>query len=721
MAFLNRISKHRHNIVASERPQTHIRIIIYIGIVVATLVAYESMRHNSFVSYDDPRYITENPDIKAPITWQSLGRAFTQPHYYMWHPLTTFTNMLNYELFGLNPVGHHLVSLLLHIVSALLLFRILSDMTGTTWTSAFVAAVFALHPVQVESVAWAAELKTILSGLFWLLTMAVYIRYTKQPSAGRYVLLLLVFGLCILTKPTVVTLPLVLLLLDYWPLGRVKPVATRSHRGEWGRHTASTPMGKGRQEVSMRRLITEKIPLFVLSAILSVITFSVQQRGGAVMPLEKMPLDFRIANTFISYMRYIGKTIWPSRLAAFYPPLPANFPKTVETMCLLLFILITAFSIYIGRRKKYAAVGWLWYIGTLVPMIGLVQAGAQAMANRYMYIPMLGLLIIITWTVKDFVANRPRWKMVPAVLAAVVLSSAIILTRMQVRHWQNSMTLFEYTLKVSENNALAENSYGCALLEAGRVDEAVLHLSKAVRISPIFSEARNNLGKVFLKHGKLNEAIACFNELIKRKQDSAEVYYHLAMALSMQKKYDDAIKCLAKVLMLNPEYPGAHRKIGAALLATGKIDEAIPHLNEALQINPDQAQVCANLGTAYTQLSKYRLAIQNWTRAVELEPNSADVLNNLAWLLATVDDASVRDANKAIEFAQRACELIGYKEPAVLDTLAAAYAAAGRFNDAVTTAERAVNTAKARGQEDMVSEIQNHIELYKAGRAYIQK
>jgi tetratricopeptide (TPR) repeat protein len=461
--------------------------------------------------------------------------------------------------------------------------------------------------------------------------------------------------------------------------------------------------------------------LFVLSAILSVITFSVQQRGGAVMPLEKMPLDFRIANTFISYMRYIGKTIWPSRLAAFYPPLPANFPKTVETMCLLLFILITAFSIYIGRRKKYAAVGWLWYIGTLVPMIGLVQAGAQAMANRYMYIPMLGLLIIITWTVKDFVANRPRWKIVSAVLAAVVLSSAIILTRMQVRHWQNSMTLFEYTLKVSENNALAENSYGCALLEAGRVDEAVLHLSKAVRISPIFSEARNNLGKVFLKHGKLNEAIACFNELIKRKQDSAEVYYHLAMALSMQKKYDDAIKCLAKVLMLNPEYPGAHRKIGAALLATGKIDEAIPHLNEALQINPDQAEVCANLGTAYTQLSKYRLAIQNWTRAVELEPNSADVLNNLAWLLATVNDPSVQDANKAIEFAQRACELIGYKEPAVLDTLAAAYAAAGRFNDAVTTAEQAVNAAKARGQEDMVSEIQNHIELYKAGRAYIQK
>jgi len=721
MAFLNRISKHRHNIVASERPQTHIRIIIYISIVVATLVAYESMRHNSFVSYDDPRYITENPDIKAPITWQSLGRALTQPHYYMWHPLTTFTNMLNYKLFGLNPVGHHLVSLLLHIASAMLLFKILSDMTGAVWPSAFVAAVFALHPVQVESVAWAAELKTILSGLFWMLTMAAYIRYTRQPSAGRYVLLLLVFGLCIMTKPTVVTLPLVLLLLDYWPLGRVKPVATRSHRGEWGRHTASTPKEKGRQEVSMRLLITEKIPLFVLSAILSVITFSVQQRGGAVMPLEKMPLDFRIANMFISYMRYIGKTIWPSRLAAFYPPLPANFPKTVETMCLLLFILITAFSIYIGRRRKYIATGWLWYGGTLVPMIGLLQAGAQSMANRYMYIPILGLLIIAAWAVKDFVASRPRWKTVPAVLATAILLSMVILTRMQVRHWQNSMTLFEYTLKVSENNALAENSYGCALLEAGRVDEAVLHLSKAVRISPIFSDARNNLGKVFLKHGKLNEAIACFNELIKRKQDSAEVYYHLAMALSMQKKYDDAIKCLAKVLMLNPEYPGAHRKIGAVLLATGKIDEAIPHLNEALPTSTDQAQVYAELGAAYNQLGKYKPAIQNWTKAAELEPNSTGVLNNLAWLLATVNDASVRDADKAVKFALRACELTEHKNPVILDTLAAAYAAAGRFNDAIATAEQAINIVKASGRNDIINEIQNRVELYKAGRAYIQK
>jgi tetratricopeptide (TPR) repeat protein len=440
------------------------------------------------------------------------------------------------------------------------------------------------------------------------------------------------------------------------------------------------------------------------------------------MPLENMPLDARIANMFISYMRYIGKTIWPSRLAVFYPPLPSNFPKTIEVTCALLFILISVFIIfYIGRRRRYIIMGWLWFVGTLVPTIGLVQSGAQAMANRYMYIPMIGLLIIVAWTVKDFVANRPRWKIVTAVLAAVVLSSAIILTRMQVKHWQSSLTLFEYTLKVTENNAIAENSYGCALFETGKIDEAVLHLSKAVKISPEFSEARNNLGQILLKQDKLNEAIECFNELIKQKHDSAQVYYHLAAAMSMQNKYDDAIKYLDKVLTLTPEYPDAHSRMGSALLAAGRIDEAVLHLNEALQINPDKAQVYADLGSAYTQLGKFNLAIQNWTRALELKPDSINVLNNIAWLLATVDDVSIQNADKAIEFARQACELTKYSQPSVLDTLAVSYAAAGRFNDAVTTAEQAVNAAKACGQENLISEIQNRIELYKAGHRYIQK
>jgi tetratricopeptide (TPR) repeat protein len=612
--------------------------------------------------------------------------------------------MLDCQFFGLNPFWHHLVSLLFHIANALLLFLILAEMTGVTWPSAFIAAVFALHPIQVESVAWAAERKTVLGGLFWLLTMLAYIWYTKRPRTGRYILLFLVYGLCIMTKPTVVTLPLALLLLDYWPLERLN----------WGSH----PAGK---TVPVGRLVIEKVPLLVLSAILGVATFIAQRSGGAVVPLENVSVIDRIANMFLSYISYIGKMIWPSGLAVFYPLPRADFSNTTVVICTLLFVLISVFSIYIGRHRRYIAVGWLWYVGILIPVIGLVQSGAQAMANRYMYIPMVGLLMIAAWAGKALIGNRPGLRIITAVSAGVILFSAIILTRMQVRHWQNSMALFEHALKVTENNSIAENSYGCALFDEGRVTEAIQHLSNAVRISPTFSDARKNLGKVLLKQGKLNEAIACFNELINRRKESAEVYYNLAVASGMQGKYDDAIKYYAKTLDMDPKYPDAHGRMGTALLAAGRTKEAIAQLNEAMRTNPDRAEVHVNLGTAHTQLGQYEQAIQNWLRAVQLDANNADTLNNLAWLLATAGNISVQDANKAIEFAQRACELKGYNEPEFLDTMAAAYAAGGRFNDAVTTARQAVDIAKAHGREDLAGEIENRIKLYESGQRYRQK
>jgi tetratricopeptide (TPR) repeat protein len=387
----------------------------------------------------------------------------------------------------------------------------------------------------------------------------------------------------------------------------------------------------------------------------------------------------------------------------------------------LLLILITAVCIYTGRRRKYIAMGWLWYIGTLVPMTGLVQVGNQGMADRYMYIPMLGLLIIIAWAVKDFVVNRPRWKIVAVVLAAAVSASLILLTRTQVRYWENDLTLFGHTVKVTENNALAENNYGCALLEAGRVDEALPYLSDAVRLAPTLSGTRANIGKIFLKKGKPNEAIACFNELLRQNEGSAETHYCLALALGMQNKYDEAIKHLAKTLELDPNYPDTHNRMGVALMATGKTDEAIAYFNEATRISSEQTEAFANLGMAYTQLGKYEPAIQNLTKAAELKSDNIYVLNNLAWLLATGGNVSANDANKAIEFARRACELTGYKITRMLDTLAAAYAAGGRFDEAVRTAEQAVNIAKNSGQKDIADEIQKRVELYKAGKRYIQK
>jgi len=616
--------------------QRHILFLISAALVAAIAIAYEPVRHNGFVSCDDYAYITENPNVTGGITHDSVIWAFTKTYASNWHPLTWLSHMADCEIYGLNPAGHHITSVLIHIANSLLLFWVLRKMTDATWRSAFVAAAFALHPLHVESVAWVAERKDVLSGLFWMLTMAAYVRYAERPSIQRYLLVLLAFVMGLMSKPMVVTLPFVLLLLDYWPLERLN----------WGR----PPAGK---IVPLGRLLVEKVPLLLLSAILSVITFVVQQGGGAVIALEKIPLAYRIANMFASYIRYIGKTIWPSGLAVLYPHPHINPSGAGAVVYALLFVLITVISIDIFRRRKYIAVGWLWYVGTLVPVAGLVQVGSQGMADRYTYIPMVGLLIVAAWAAKDLVANRPRWRIVAASLAVVVLASAVILTRMQVKHWQNSITLFEYALKVTENNAGAETSYGGALAEGGRFDEAELHLSNAVRLNPTAPKAHNHLGNVLLNEGKLNEAIE--------------------------------------------------------------------HFNKALRITPDQAAVYVNLSIAYTKLGKYEPAIQNWTRAVELEPTIADILKNPAWLLATAGNVSAQDADRAIEFARRACELGGYKEAELLDTLAAAYAAAGRFNDAVRTAQQGIDAAKAGGREDWAGEIKIRMELYKTGQRYRQK
>ena len=694
--------------------QRQVLFLISIALVAATFVAYEPIRHNGFVNYDDDRYITDNPDVSGGITRDSVIRAFTQSHYYMWHPLTTISHMLDCQFFGLNPLGHHLISVLFHTVNSLLLFWILFNITGAVWPSVLVAAIFALHPVQVESVAWAAERKTAVSGLFWFLTVAVYTWYTKRAGTGRYILLFGVYALCIMTKPVVVTLPLVLLLLDYWPLGRLK----------FGRQI-ETQKSKASdlQRLSAGRLIAEKIPLLALSIVLGVITVIVQHRGETIASLEKIPLDYRINNMFLSYISYIGKTIWPSRLAVFYPPPLENLSVTTAVVCSLLFFLLTAIGIYIGRRRKYIAVGWLWFVGTLVPVIGLVQSGSQAMADRYMYVPILGLLIIIVWSVKELIAYQSRWRYIAVVTSVVVLSSLVILTRMQVRHWQNGLTLFVHALKVTENNDLAESGYALALAANGRFDEAESHMRRAVRINPnpTFFDDRISLGFILLQQGKLNEAIARLNEVIKGKPDSAMVHYFLAVALGKQKKYDDAIKSLTNTLKLDPNYPEASKMMGSLLLATGKLNEAVPYLNESLRTDANQVEIYKSLGLAYNQLGKHEQAVQVWTRALELQPDNVEFLNNLAWMLATVGDISSQDAAKAVELAERACERIGYKEPAILDTLAVAYASAGRFNDAVTMAQRAIDGAKAGGQDELAGQIQKRMELYRAGQPYRQK
>ncbi len=760
----------------------HTLFLISAALVILTAVAYWPIRHNGFVDYDDDVYITKNPKVTEGLTPDSVIWAFTHPHQYMWHPLTTLSHILDCQFFGLEPFWHHLVSLLFHTANALLLFWILSKITGSMWASAFVAAVFALHPLQVESVAWAAERKTVLSGFFWLLTIAAYIWYTKKPGAKRYILLFVTYALCIMTKPVVITLPLVLLLMDYWPLGRFKLGSDlKSETARKKTEPQGIPAGK---------LIIEKIPLLVLSALLAVATVLSQKTSEkAVITLERIPLAYRISNMFLSYIRYIGKMIWPGRLAVFYPHPDGNISAITVLLCALLFVLISALCIYIGRRKKYAVVGWLWFVGTLVPMIGLVQVGNQAMADRYMYIAMLGLLFIIVWSVKDFISADHRWKTPAAVSAALVLVVFVMLTRTQVKYWQNSLTLFAHALKVTENNTTAENNYGHALLEAGRPGEAVKYLADALDKDPALAEARINLGLALRKQGKLNEAIACFKELIRRGQVSAKVYYNLVVALSEQKKYDEAIKYLSKamaldptypnakyimgsllmsagrtdeavkyfeemlkenkyspqvhynlaatlsmhkkydaaikhlarVLELDPNYPDAHNTMGTLLASKGRFNEAVEQFKEALRKDPENPVLYTKLGLAYQQLGKSNEAIRSWSKAAEIKPDDVGILNNLAWAIAVTDKASAQDTKKAEEMAKHACKLTSYSQANLLDTLAAAYAANGRFDEAIKTADNAIDIAKTSGQNELAGKIEKRIDLYRAGKRYIQK
>lgn len=686
-----------------ELDQKRVKVLICLVIILATLVAYEPLCHNGFVDYDDNIYITQNPNIKSGITKQTLVWAFTQPHASNWHPLTWLSHTLDYKLFGPEPFGHHLVNLLFHIANALLLFWILTKMTGATWPSAFVAAIFALHPLQVESVAWASERKTVLSGFFWFLTIAVYIRYTKRPGIGRYILLFCVYALSIMAKPVVVTLPLVLLLLDYWPLGRFSTAGVVNPARQAG------------------RLLIEKVPLLILSIVLSAITFIVQRQGGAVIAFEKVPLIYRLGNAFMSYVKYIGKLAWPKNLAVFYPFPMTIFPKAAAIVCVLLVVLITALSILIGLRKRYVTVGWLWYIGTLIPMIGIIQAGSQSMADRYMYLPMLGLLFIFAWAVKDLISNRPRLKVLAAILSTVAIFSCVILTRTQVRYWQNGITLFEHTLKVTEDNAPAEYNCGYAFLNKGRFDEAVERMRKAAKLRPTSLDARRGLGIALLKKGNCDEAIACFNEILQRNNNYAPAYYYLAIAAGIQQRYPDAIKYLETLLTIDPKFPDSHSRMAAMLLETGKTDEALLHLNKALRIDTDPTEAYINFGKVYCKLGKLNLVIENWTKAARLHPDRTDILDNLAMVMIERNEIPPGDAKKAIEYAIRACELSDYKEAEFIDTLAKAYAAAGRFEEAITTADKALDIAKAAGKEALADEIQERIKLYKSGQRYRQK
>ena len=519
-------------------------LIICLFLVLITLTCYWQIINHDFINYDDDVYVTENHNVQNGLTLKNIVWAFSAEVSGNWHPLTLLSHMLDCHLFGLNAGLHHLTSLFLHIANTLLLFIVLRRMTAALWQSAFVAALFALHPLHIESVAWVAERKDVLSTLFWMLTMIAYERYARHQSLSRYMLIIFFFALGLMAKPMLVTLPFVLFLLDYWPLKRF----------QFGRMSGT------------RSLILEKIPFLALSAASSTITWIIQQSWGAVGSLSAYHLSHRIANSLLSYSCYIEKMFWPNRLAVFYP-YSHTFPLWQMAGVCLLLASFTFLSMYFVKRHPFLAVGWLWYIGTLVPVIGLVQVGVQAMADRYTYIPLIGLFIIISWGLPELLSQWRHKKTVLTILASVFVLVLTTISWLQVRNWVNSRTLFEHTVGITTNNFVAHKLWGEALASNGMHEEAYAQFFKALRINPRYADGYNSLGIALGRQGSMTEAIR---------------YFLLA-------------------LRINPGLAEAHSNLGVALMRLGKIDLAITHFEAALRIRPQLLQVRANLDTALAQ------------------------------------------------------------------------------------------------------------------------
>jgi tetratricopeptide (TPR) repeat protein len=679
-------------------------LLVCLFLVMAILAVYWQVRNHDFINYDDDLYVTINPHVQAGFTLDSITWAFTSTHASNWHPLTWLSHMLDCRIYGMNPGRHHLTNVLLHILNTLLLFLVFKRMTGDLWQCGFVAALFALHPLHVESVAWVAERKDVLSTFFWMLTVWSYLRYVERSGLNRYLPVLFFFILGLMAKPMLVTLPFVLLLLDYWPLKRFR----------LGSSEDSQECRPGRFCLG---LVWEKIPLFLLSAGSSVITYMVQKSSGAVSPLDVASFKVRIANAMISYVSYIGKMIWPHNLAVLYPyPKAILLWKVVGASLLLVVMSIVVFRMV--KTKPYFAVGWLWYVGTLVPVIGFVQVGGQAMADRYTYVSLIGLFIIIAWGVHDILAKWRYKEIILTTSALFVLSSFLVCAWFQVRNWRNSITLFENAIDVTKNNYVAHDKLGEALAAQGKTDAAIRYYSEALRIWPEFVEARFNLGVLLREDDRLNEAIDHFFRVLRFKPNFAEAHCELGNTLKEQGKFPEAVRHYLEAISIKPEYAMAYNNLGVILAHQEKNKAAISHFYEAIRIDSGYVRAYCNLGKVFANQGRIEEAILNYRKALNLSTDMSQALYYLSWILATYEDGKYRNGEEAVKLAEKLCRIAQYKQPLALDALAAAYAESGRFDDAVLTAKKGFILALHQGPEELVLGLKERLKLYRAGRPY---
>ncbi|SPE57173.1 putative Tetratricopeptide TPR_2 repeat protein [Verrucomicrobia bacterium] len=774
-----------------------------------TLAVFWPVCHHDFLSYDDAEYVTDNPHVLSGLSWANLGWALGATRTCNWLPVTWMSHILDVQLFGLNPGAHHLTSLILHAANAVLLFLLLQRLTGACWCSSLVAALFALHPLHVESVAWLAERKDVLSAFFFILTLWAYARYAAIPARGRtiwYCLALLLFALGLMSKPMLVTLPFVLLLLDYWPLRRLESKSQKPTIRE------------------LLPLLTEKLPFFALSAASCTVTFLVQ--NAAMVNPAHLPIVQRLGNAAVACVAYLWQTFWPARLAIFYP-YPLDLPTWKAVACACVLIALTGAFVRVARRWPFAVVGWLWYLGMLVPVIGLVQVGAQARADRYTYLPLIGVFILLSRGAaalmqpriltepagvipgKGASASSPpsrqisaeteeqdqrrqwsgkrRWLLAGG--ASAVLAGLGCTARQQVQYWQNSQTVFEHAARVTKDNYVALTGLGivalrqadlpgamdylqraleyarphggadlikyyvgavlqmqgkglealpylqeamvgpsmrperncrlgACLLEAGRLEEAEAAIKEAIEAEPNNPDFRLALAMLRHKQGQPAQAEALFRDVIAEHPELGKAHRTFADFLLVQGRSEEAQIEYAAAIKLLPADFALHRAYATALTRQGKTKDAIAQLEAALRLEPRQEQAIGELAELLSQVGSNRQAVLEYNRCLEVNSNSVTTLNNLAWLLATNPDDQIRDGPRAVELAERACRLTQWQAPVLLGTLAAAYAEAGRFQDAVAMAERAQEQAKAANLPSVAARNARLLELYRQGKAW---
>jgi len=655
-------------------PRHHIWLVC-IAISVATFAIYAQVLQFEFVNWDDPDYVYNNPHIAQGVTKSSIAWAFTSGYAVNWHPVTWISHMVDIELFGLEraqgasllqgPGGHHLVSMLIHMANSLLLLWLLYRMTGAFWTSALVAALFAMHPLRVESVAWVSERKDVLSGFFFMLTLLSYQCYAKHPSLKRYLLVFISLALGLMSKPMLITVPFLLLLLDLWPLRR------------WKRP-------------GLRFLILEKLPLFALVIASSLVTMRVQQAGGAVASLDRLPWVWRLVNAPVATVMYMVKTIWPTHLAFLYPH-PANiqtelFGKWVlfAVAATLLLVLLSAVALRSLRTRPYLLVGWLWFLGMLVPVIGLLQVGNQAWADRYAYLPVLGLYLVISGSLAGWVQHRPELKRAVVGGVMIVLLGLLPITWKQVSVWRNSLGLYEHALAVTENNASAHINLGAFLQKRGQFEEAITHYRQALEIKPDDVEAHRNYGAALVELGRPLEALRYYQEAVRIRPADAKSHMDWGVASLAAGQSGQAIARFEQALRIKPEYPDAHYNWGAALLASGQPEEALVQYQKALRSKANFAEAHLGCGNALQRMGRATQAIAHYQEALKIKPDFVEAHNN--WGNALL---AMGHSQEAIEHYQQSLRI----KPDHADALSnwgAALAESGRPQEAVARYQQAL-------------------------------